>query len=282
MTTSQDPNTLASFSDRLLDWFRPFQSCVVAYSGGLDSTVVAKAAVEILGDRATAVMAYGPSTFSGEVEEAEIVARSVPIRFVSFSSPEMDDPLYVRNDPQRCYHCKRIRLAEVVRFAHEQGVEMVVDGSNRDDADDYRPGRRAVEESGTRSPLAELGFEKDTIRRLARSWRLRNSEKPASSCLSTRLAYGLPITKERLRCVGQAESYLRSLGFETLRVRLHPDRLARIEIDSASWNRFADPVLREQVLRTFQEIGFTFISLDLKEFQSGSMNVLVQGEIGIA
>lgn len=265
-------NSLDRKRDDLLVWFRPFQSCVVAFSGGLDSSVVAKAAALSLGDEAVAVMAESASSLGHEVNEAKAVAVAIPIRFVVFESHEMQDESYTVNDKERCYYCKKIRFNALIEYAKEQNKDMVVDGSNADDSDDYRPGRRAVEETGVRSPLAELGITKVEVRELARNWNLPNSEKPASPCLSTRIAYGLNITDERLRQIEAAEEFLVSLGCSPLRVRLHPGRLARIEVTQEQINRLLDENLRKAIVAKFKSLGFDFVSLDLEGFRSGNMN----------
>lgn len=262
----------------LLDWFRSFRSCIVAFSGGLDSSVVAKAASLALEppSHRVAVMARSESSRKTEVEEAQAVADSIPIRFVLFESREMDDPAYRGNDRDRCYHCKRIRFEAIARYAEENQYEIVVDGSNVDDLNDFRPGKKAVEENGVRSPLSELGITKAEVRELARLWNLPNSEKPASPCLSTRLSYGLEITGGRLRMVEQAEDFLVSLGFTPLRVRLHPGNLARIEIEPKSLERLISENIRTKIIAKFKKIGFDFVSVELEGFRSGSMNIAVR------
>ena len=266
------PCSLPLPMDSLSDWFQPFDSCVVAFSGGLDSSVVAKAAALTLGEAAEAVMAYSASSLCSEVDAARTVAEAIPIRFQAFPSFEMDDEAYVANDRERCYHCKKIRFAALCRYAVERGRQIVVDGSHADDLNDYRPGRRAVLEFGVRSPLLELGLTKVQVRELARFWKLPNSEKPAAPCLSTRLAYGLRITEERLRQVEAAEEYLRNWGFSPFRVRLHTDDLARIEVAPDQLSRLAEPDLRATIVEKFQRLGFRFVSVDLQGFRSGSMD----------
>ena len=257
----------------LLDWFRSVDSCIIAFSGGLDSSVVAKAANLALGENALAVMATSPTCFHGEIEEAEAVAQAIRIRFVSLPSEEMQSADFIANSPQRCYYCKQIRFRAIRDYALSHGFIMILDGSNADDATDYRPGRRAVDEFGLRSPLAELGFDKKTIRRLARSWNLPNSEKPASPCLATRIAYGLEITEEKLRRIEGAENVLHSLNFSSVRVRLHSDELARIEVDEDQASRLFDPAISEKVIKELKKLGFHYITVDLEGFRSGSMNV---------
>lgn len=259
--------------EKLLDWFRPFHSCIVAFSGGLDSSVVAKAAAMVLGEKALAIMAVSPTSFRNERKEAEQVANAIGIRFQVFPSPEMELESFYENGPERCYYCKWIRFQEIKNLADEQGVELLVDGSNGDDRNDYRPGHKAVKEFGFQSPLAELGFDKNLVREIARAWKLPNCEKPASPCLATRIAYGLPITEERLRRIEAAEDFLLSLGFSPLRVRLHPNDLARIEVPQNQLERFFQQDIRGMILEKFKELGFSHISVDLDGFRSGSMNV---------
>lgn len=268
--------SLLSNQKKLLDWFRPFRSCAVAFSGGLDSTVVAKAASLAIAEHCVAVTARSESSRKHEGEEAQAVADSIPIRSVLFESQEINDPAYTINDRNRCYHCKRIRFEAIAQYARENRYEIVVDGSNADDLNDFRPGKQAVEENGVRSPLSELGITKAEVRQLARYWNLPNSELPASPCLSTRLSYGLEITDQRLRMIEQAEDFLASLGFSPLRVRLHPDNLARIEVKPESLNRLISKNMRTKIITELKRIGFDFVSVELEGFRSGSMNVSVQ------
>lgn len=259
-------------SQQLLNWFRGHDAAVVAFSGGLDSSVVAKAAALALGEGARAVMAVSPTCFEAEPDEARSVAEAVGIHFVRLESSEMNDEAFTANDPDRCYYCKRIRFREICRYAEEQGIELVLDGSNADDRNDYRPGSRAVRELDIRSPLQELDFGKQTVRELARLWQLPNSERPASPCLATRIAYGLEITEDRLRQIERGERFLASLGFSPIRVRLHPDALARIEVPPEQLDRLCEAGVRKKIVAEFRAIGFRYISAELQGFRSGSMN----------
>ncbi len=259
-------------SSDLIEWFRPVPACVVAFSGGLDSSVVAKAAALALGDKAVAVIASSPTSLQHEVNDARSVAEAIQIRFVAFSSTEMDDPRYVANDRERCYYCKQIRFGAIRRFATEQRIETVVDGSNADDLNDFRPGRRAQQELEIRSPLAELGITKPQVRELARLWELPNSEKPATPCLGTRLSYGLKITEERLRRVETGEEFLREFGFFPNRVRIHSDDLVRIEIPAGEIAKLVEPLNRIRIIAHFRKLGFRYVCIELQGFQSGSMN----------
>lgn len=258
--------------ESLIRWFQPVRSCVVAYSGGLDSSVVAKAAALALGEKALAIMAVGDTSFQGECEKARQLAESIPIRFQAFNSPEMGDPKFTENSPDRCYHCKRIRLGMIQQQAQLEQFDCVVDGSQADDQADFRPGRKALAELGFRSPMQELGFNKQTVRRIAKHWELQNHDQPAMSCLATRIAYGLTINSERLRRIDQAERFLTSLGFQSHRVRLHPDELARIEVLDKQMDRIMQPDIRTAIVKEFHNLGFHYISFDLEGFRSGSMN----------
>ncbi len=272
------PASSLAAANSLIDWFRAVNSyavnsCIVAFSGGVDSTVVAKAAVLALGDKnAIAVMAISATSTDTELERARSVAAAIPIRFESFVSAEMADECFRVNDLERCYFCKRIRFRAIRDFATKNGVATIVDGSNADDLDDFRPGRKAALEWGLKSPLAELGFDKKTVRALAQHWNLPNSELPAAPCLATRIAYGLEITEKRLRKIEAAEKVLHELGFSPLRVRLHSDDLVRIEVAEEVISRLSESSIRRQVLDAFMPLGLRHVSVDLGGFRSGNMN----------
>ena len=215
------PPDLVFKRDRLLELLRSYGSCAVAFSGGLDSTVLAKAAQLALGDRAVAVTGQSASLAAGELDESQELARQIGIRHEIVTTDELAVPAYQANQPDRCYHCKSELFAEVERVARRLGVAVVVDGSNRDDHGEYRPGRHAAAERNVQSPLAECGLTKPEIRRLAEHWELPTWDKPATPCLSSRIAYGEPITPERLAMIDRAERFLRERGFRPLRVRYH-------------------------------------------------------------
>jgi uncharacterized protein len=265
--------------DRLLEVLRGLGSAAVALSGGIDSTVVAGAAALALGDRAVAVTADSPSVPRAEVDEAGRLARQLGIRHVFVSTEEFNDPDYIRNDGTRCYYCKSELYGRIETLLPELGVSVICSGANLDDRGDYRPGLKAAAERQVRHPLQEAGFTKADVRALARAWDLPTWDKPASPCLSSRLAPGVEVTHERTARVEAAEEYLHALGYRECRVRLHDGELARIEVPVEALARLADPATREGLARRFKELGFRFVTLDLEGFRSGSLNDLVGVEI---
>jgi pyridinium-3,5-biscarboxylic acid mononucleotide sulfurtransferase len=261
--------------DRLLDVLRGLGGVAVAFSGGIDSTVVAQAAFLALGEQAIAVTADSPSVPRAEVDDAKRLARQIGIRHEVIRTEEFDDPDYVRNDGTRCYYCKSELYSRIEALLPKLGVSVICSGANLDDRGDYRPGLTAATEHQVRHPLQEAGFTKADVRALARAWGLPTWDKPASPCLSSRLAPGVEVTRERTGRVEAAEQYLRSLGYRECRVRLHDGELARIEVPPEGLARLADPEAREALLRRFKELGFAFVTLDLEGFRSGSLNALV-------
>ncbi len=264
--------------DRLIELLRGYGSCAVGFSGGLDSSVLAKAAAVALGEKAVAVTAIGASIATGELDEAREVARQIGIRHEIVESHEMDDPGYRRNAADRCYFCKSALADEIRATAERLGLNVIVDGRNRDDLGDHRPGIRAANERNMRGPLAECELTKDELRQLARHWNLPIWDKPATPCLSSRIAYGEEVTPERLRMVDRAEQFLRELGFRPFRVRYHRGDMARIEVPASELSRFADESLRRRIVEHLKLAGFKYVTLDLEGFRSGSMNVLLATE----
>ena len=256
----------------IIDWFRSFDSALVAFSGGLDSSVVAKAAQVALGPKALAVTAWSPSSCEHEKEEAMQIAQEISIRHHLLESKEFEDPLFLRNDKDRCYYCKKSRFAAMVQIAQDQNFQVVLDGSNADDQSDFRPGKRAAEELGVRSPLAELGLTKGAVRELAKSWGLSVWDKPALPCLSTRVPYAQPLTESLLRRIEAAESFLKTLDFVLLRVRVQGNTAVRIEVPVEQIAKLLEPSVRTDLIAKFQSLGFHTISVDLQGFRSGSMN----------
>jgi uncharacterized protein len=278
VTDTTWPPELIARRDHLLEILRSCGSVAVAFSGGIDSTVVAQAAYLALGDRSVAVTADSPSVARVEIEDARRLAQQIGIRHCIVRTDEFSDPDYVRNDGTRCYYCKSELYRRVESLLPELGVAVICSGANLDDRGDYRPGLKAAAEHAVRHPLQEAGFTKKDVRELARAWGLPTWDKPASPCLSSRMAPGVQVTHERTSRVEAAEAYLRALGYREFRVRLHEGELARIEVPPAEIARLVDPVVSGELIRTLKELGFRYVTLDLEGFRSGSLNALVSLE----
>lgn len=251
-------------------------SCAVAYSGGVDSAVVAKAAYEALGDNAVAITGASASLAAGELEQAEEIARLIGIRHQVIRTDEFQQPDYLRNAPDRCYHCKSELYTQLERVLPKLGVRVILNGANADDAGDYRPGMAAASEHAVRSPLAECGITKAEVRQLAAEWNLPVWDKPASPCLSSRVAYGEEVTPERLTMVDAAEQFLRGKGLKVCRVRYHRGDLARIEVPPEELQPLCEPDTRRELAAELRRLGFKFVTIDLEGFRSGSLNQLLQ------
>ncbi len=242
---------------------------IVAFSGGVDSTLLAKVARDILGKRATAVIVTSPTLPSRELQEAREIAALIDIELLEMPSDEIDLPEYYINTDQRCYVCKDHRYRMLRKYAAENNFQTILDGSNTDDLSDFRPGHKAVKEQGVRSLLQEAGFSKTEIRNLAKDLGLPNWDKPSSACLASRIPYGVKITADQLNRIGRAEDYLYQLGFRQLRVRHHGD-VARIEILPAEFDKLLSNA--EKVTTQFKEFGYSYTTLDIRGFRSGSLN----------
>ncbi len=255
--------------DALKTLLKEMESVLVAFSGGIDSSLLLKVAYDVLGDRALGILGTSPSIPVYEREEAQAIANQIGVRLVVVDKHELDDPQFVENTPDRCYFCKAGICEELMAYAEQHGYQYVVDGANADDTGDYRPGSRAAKEYGMRSPLQEVGLTKAEIRTLAREMGLSNWDKPSSACLASRIPYGDPIDEETLDRIGKAELLLIDLGLRELRVRHHGE-IARIEVPVGNF----DVVLanRESLVRAFKALGYTYVTLDLTGFRSGSMN----------
>lgn len=246
-------------------------SVLVAFSGGVDSTFLLKVARDVLGDKAWAVTATSPTYPAFEFHEAELLANEIGASRIVIESNELHIPGFARNPTDRCYHCKKALFEQCLAKAAELGLSFVVDGSNVDDLGDYRPGRQATAELGVRSPLLEAGLTKEDVRILSRELGLPTWNKQPFACLASRFPYGTEITAERLGRIERCEEFLRSSGFRIYRVRFH-DETARIEVGEEELHRFLEPELRDAVVAFFKSTGFTYVSLDLEGYRTGSMN----------
>lgn len=258
---------------RLRATLEGLDSAIVAYSGGADSAFLADVAHEVLGGRATAVTAVSASLAPEEREAARRLAGDRGWHHREIQTAELDRPDYARNDADRCYHCKTELFDALDTLAADEATTVLV-GTNLDDTADHRPGQRAARERGVRAPLLEAGLTKEEIRELSRERGLATWDKPASACLASRIAYGIEVTAERLERVARAESFLRSLGLEQLRVRDHGD-LARIEVPPEEIAGLASHEVRSRVSSFLRELGFRYVTLDLEGFRSGSMNAVL-------
>lgn len=246
-------------------------SVLVAFSGGVDSTFLLKVAVDTLGEKAAAVTAVSPTYPDSELKEACSLAGLIGARHVIVDSNELEIPNFAENDEKRCYYCKSELFAISREKARSLGFKNVADGSNADDALDYRPGRTAASELGVRSPLHEAGLTKSEIRLLSKELDLPTWDKPSQACLSSRFPYGTRITVERVEKVALGEELLRSLGFRQFRVRYHGETV-RIEVEEGDLGRFLDDGVRRKVVVGLKSIGFVYVTLDLQGYRTGSMN----------
>ena len=261
--------------DQLLQCIEKVGSCAVAFSGGVDSAVVAKAAQVALGKHAVAVTGVSASLASGELAEACAVAEQIGIRHEILQTQEFENPDYTANSPRRCFHCKSELYTQMQQKLSEWEVTSILNGANLDDRGDYRPGLEAATEWNVQSPLAECGMRKKDVRGLAGYWKLPIWNKPATPCLSSRVAYGEEVTPERLAMIDSAEKFLRDAGYGTVRVRYHAGDLARVEVPVDRIGPLAAAAERQRLIAELQKIGFRYICLDLEGFRSGSQNLVL-------
>jgi uncharacterized protein len=270
--TDEESDECATLKEQQLrEIFRTLGSVVVAYSGGVDSSYVAYVANAELGPRAICITGQSASVPSYQQAEIERVVNDFGFTHEVIQTEELDNPSYQANNSDRCYFCKDELYGKLEAIAASRGLDAIVDGSTTDDINDFRPGRQAAKQHAVRSPLIEVGMSKSEVRALSRRVGLPTWDKPASPCLSSRIAYGTTVTIERLNKVDRGEEILREFGFREFRVR-HHDTLVRLEISPAEMDRVLQKEIIEQLAARFRELGFKYVTLDLEGFRSGSMN----------
>ena len=266
---------LAAKYERLLGIIRDMDRVLVAFSGGVDSTFLGRAAKDAVGDRAVLVTADSETYPASELDETRRLAELLGMRHLVVQTRELDNPQYALNSPNRCYFCKEELFAKLGPIAREHDDATMIYGANMDDLGDHRPGMDAAKAAGVRAPLIEAGIWKEEIRVVSRALGLATWDKPSFACLSSRFQYGDAITPEKLRRIDAAEVFVRSLGFRQFRVR-HHDRLARLELPPEEMERLFEDGRRKAVVERFRELGYLYVTLDLQGFRSGSANEILK------
>ncbi|MGB9856808.1 MAG: ATP-dependent sacrificial sulfur transferase LarE [Dictyoglomaceae bacterium] len=264
--------------EALKELLKSMRKVAIAFSGGVDSTFLLKVARDVLGDNVMAITLVSPLYPKREIKEAKEIARTLGVKHIIEQEESiLKNSAFLDNPPNRCYLCKKEEFEKILDIAKKHDISYVLDGSNKDDLEDYRPGREALKELGVRSPLLEIGFTKREIRELSKEFGLPTYDKPSLACLASRFPYGQRIDVESLRKIDEAEEFLRDLGIKQVRVRNYKD-MARIEVDKESFRLFFDDNIRRKIVEKFKELGYIYITLDLEGYRTGSMNEVLWGK----